>query len=497
MDKRILAVLPLILLVAGPAFAQRLPTIVSPEHYDLKFSVDLPQARFEGTETIHVQVHEATPRIVLNAADITFHEVTISSGDATQTATVALNANDQTATLTVPKPLGVGPADVHISYTGILNDKLRGFYLSKTKTRAYAVTQFESTDARRAFPCFDEPAFKATFAVTLVLDRGDTAISNGKLVSDTGGPTPTRHTMVFTPSPKMSSYLVAMAIGNFQCLTGAADGIPIRVCATPDKKELGQIALESAERILSFYNTYYAIKYPFGKLDILAVPDFAAGAMENTAAIFYRETDLLADTKSASIGTRKTIASVLAHEMAHQWFGDLVTMAWWDDIWLNEGFATWMANNPLKAMHPDWNVPVDEELENQMALSLDALKATRPIHSRGRHTSANRRGVRRDRIPKRRRCPENDRELCRPRHISKGRECIPSGARLRQCHGTRFLDGDRGGLRQTDRHHHADVRESAGRAAGGRGGDLHQRTVAADADPAAFHARPGRTGAIV
>jgi aminopeptidase N len=173
--------------------------------------------------------------------------------------------------------------------------------------------------------------------VTLVLDRGDTAISNGKIASDTPGPTPTRHTVVFSPSPKMSSYLVAMAVGNFQCLTGGADGIPIRICTTPDKRELGHIALESAERILSFYNTYYAIKYPFGKLDILAVPDFAAGAMENTAAIFYRETDLLADTKSASVATRKTIASVLAHEKA--------------------------------------------ELENQTALSLDALKATRPIHA--------------------------------------------------------------------------------------------------------------------
>ena len=133
--------------------------------------------------------------------------------------------------------------------------------------------------------------------------------------------------------------------------------------------------------MLQFYDRYYAIKYPFGKLDVVAVPDFAAGAMENTGAIFYRETDLLADTKSASVGTRKTIASILAHEMAHQWFGDLVTMQWWDDIWLNEGFATWMANKPLAAAHPDWNVDVDEADENQTALALDSLTATRPIHA--------------------------------------------------------------------------------------------------------------------
>jgi aminopeptidase N len=381
MCTRVLTALPFMLLLAIPVAAQRLPTTVVPEHYDLKFAVDLRQARFDGTETIHVQVREATPTIVLNAADITFHDVTIGSGAGAQAAAVTLNDANQTATLTVPKPLAAGPADVHITYTGILNDKLRGFYLSRSKERTYAVTQFESTDARRAFPCFDEPAFKATFALTLVIDRGDTAISNGKVVSDTPGPTPTRHTMVFTPSPKMSSYLVAMAVGNFQCLTGGADGIPIRICATPDKKELGHIALESAERILTFYNTYYAIKYPFEKLDILAVPDFAAGAMENTAAIFYRETDLLAGTKSASVGTRKNIASVLAHEMAHQWFGDLVTMAWWDDIWLNEGFATWMANKPLNAWRPEWNIPVDEALENQTALTLDSLRATRPIHA--------------------------------------------------------------------------------------------------------------------
>src|SRR5262245_59873796 len=165
----------------------------------------------------------------------------------------------------------------------------------------------------------------------------------------------------------MSTYLVAMAVGDFQCLDGAADSVPIRICATPDKKSLGRIALDSARQILQFYDHYFGIKYPFGKLDVVAVPDFAAGAMENTGAIFYREADLLADSTSASVYTRKTIASILAHEMAHQWFGDLVTMAWRDDIWLNEGFATWMANKPLAAARPDWNIAVDEAVEDQQA----------------------------------------------------------------------------------------------------------------------------------
>jgi aminopeptidase N len=370
-----------LLLTALPASAQRLPTIVTPSHYDLAFVVDLTRERFDGTETIRVQVAEPTLHVVLHAAEIQFREVTIGTGAAAQAATVTLDEADQTATLTVPKPLDKGVTEIHARFTGILNSQLRGFYISKTTLRKYAVTQFESTDARRAFPCFDEPAFKATFAITLTVDRGDTAISNGTALSDVPGPSPTQHTMKFSTTAKMSSYLVAMAVGDFTCLDGAADNIPIRICATPDKKDLGRVALDSAQQVLHFYNAYYAITYPFGKLDVVAVPDFAAGAMENTGAIFYRETDLLAEAKSASVDTRKKIASILAHEMAHQWFGDLVTMAWWDDIWLNEGFATWMANKPLAAAHPEWNVDVDEAQENQMALALDSLKATRPIHS--------------------------------------------------------------------------------------------------------------------
>ncbi|MGH9144113.1 MAG: M1 family metallopeptidase, partial [Vicinamibacterales bacterium] len=376
-----LALLAFALLNVLPASAQRLPTNVAPSHYDLAFVVDLARERFEGTETIRIQVTEPTVKVVLNAFEIQFHQVTIGAGASAQAATVTLDEASQTATFTVPKPLAKGDTEIHATFTGVLNTQLRGFYISKTKLRTYAVTQFESTDARRAFPCFDEPSFKATFAVTLTIDRGDTAISNGRVVSDVPGPAITQHTLKFSTTAKMSSYLVAMAVGDFKCVEGAADAIPIRICATPDKRDLTRIALDSAQQVLRYYDSYYAVKYPFGKLDVVAVPDFAAGAMENTGAIFYRETDLLADTKSASVDTRKNIASILAHEMAHQWFGDLVTMQWWDDIWLNEGFATWMANKPLAAAHPDWNIDVDEAEENQTALALDSLNATRPIHS--------------------------------------------------------------------------------------------------------------------
>ena len=377
------ALIPFLLLLffATPLSSQRLPPTATPEHYDLSFVVDIARQRFDGTETIRVRIDQPTSRIVLHAADLEFQEVTISAGGTTQSAAVSLDSRAETATLTVEAPLAVGPAEIHIRYSGVLNSQLRGFYIGNANGRRYAVTQFESTDARRAFPCFDEPAFKATFALTLTIDRGDIAISNGRVVSDTPGPGPDQHTVKFSTSPKMSSYLVAMAVGDFECLEGEAEGTPIRVCTTPGKKHLGNIALESAREILAYLNDYYTIKYPFGKLDMVAVPDFAASAMENTAAIFYLESALLADPATASVAARKEIAATIAHEMAHQWFGNLVTMRWWDDLWLNEGFATWMETRPLVASKPDWNIPVDEARANQEAVSLDSVRATRPIHT--------------------------------------------------------------------------------------------------------------------
>src|SRR5262245_25249210 len=210
-----LGVLALLLTLSPlPATAQRLPTTVLPDHYDLAFVVDLARSRFEGTETIRVRTTEPTSRIVLHALEIEFHEVTIGSGAGAQKASVTPDEPSQTATLTVPKPIARGTTDIHIRYTGVLNDKLRGFYLSKGRNRSYAVTQLEATDARRAFPSFDEPAFKATFAVTLTIDRGDMVISNGKLLSDKPGPGASQHTLAFATTPRMSTYLVAMAVGD-------------------------------------------------------------------------------------------------------------------------------------------------------------------------------------------------------------------------------------------------------------------------------------------
>jgi aminopeptidase N len=375
--RRTFAPAAVILAIAPTASAQRLPGGVEPVHYDIRVAPDLAAATFTGEETIRVRLSKPLQSITLHAAEITFRDVRITAAGRSQTAAVSLDAAKETATFRVPAAIPAGDAAIAISYRGLLNDDLRGFYLSKANNRRYAVTQLEATDARRMFPSFDEPAYKATFALTAIIDELDRAISNGGVVSDVPGP-PGKRTITFDTTAKMSTYLVALAVGDFECVEGRADAIPVRVCATPDKKHLTALALETAIQQVGFYNRYYSVAYPFKKLDVVAVPDFAAGAMENTAAIFYRETLLLAEP-GASVDVRKNIAEVLAHEIAHQWFGDIVTMQWWDDIWLNEGFANWMMSKPTAGARPDWHVELDEVQDNHRAMALDALRSTRPI----------------------------------------------------------------------------------------------------------------------
>jgi aminopeptidase N/puromycin-sensitive aminopeptidase len=362
--------------------AQRLPSSVRPQHYSLTLTPDLKAATFTGAEDIDVTLAEPTGAITLNAHDLTFSSVKIAAAGKSQTATVSLDKEKEQATFTVPDTLPAGNARISIQYSGILNGDLRGFYLSKTARRNYAVTQFESTDARRAFPSFDEPAFKATFDISLIIDKGDTAISNGPIVGDSPGPGADKHTLKFLTTPKMSTYLVAFLVGDFQCSSGEQDGVAIRTCATPDKVALTTYGVDVAKYVLHYYNTYFGIPYPLKKLDLIGLPDFEAGAMENFGAITYRETALLIDPKTASINAKTGVALVIAHEMAHQWFGDLVTMQWWDNIWLNEGFATWMENKPVEAMHPEWNI--DQSVADGMdgTLNLDAQPTTRAIRAR-------------------------------------------------------------------------------------------------------------------
>ena len=378
----VVPLLALILAVSSPASAQRLSDAVIPEHYALWFAPDLAKETFRGRATITAVVTDRSNSITLHSAELQFGEVKITSSGRTQIARVTTNPQAETATFTVPQQLSEGPVTIEVTYNGILNDKLRGFYLSQANGRKYAVSQMEATDARRAFPSFDEPAFKATFDISLMVDRGDVPISNGRVVSDTPGPESGKHTVTFARTPKMSTYLVALIVGDFACREGSSDGIPIRVCSTPDKRELTGFALEAATFQLKFYNDYFGVRYPFGKLDIIGIPDFAAGAMENAGAITFRERVLLADPKQSSVSTRKTIATVLSHEIAHQWFGDLVTMKWWDDIWLNEGFATWMESKAVAAWRPDWQVEIDAALDTQGALAVDTAATTRPVRTK-------------------------------------------------------------------------------------------------------------------
>lgn len=361
--------------------AQRLPRTAVPEHYDIHLAPDFATDMFAGEVAIRVRLTQPTREIRLNAAEIDFHEVTITANGTKQAASVSLDAKDDSATLTVPLQMPAGNAVIAIRYTGRLNDQLRGFYLSRANGRDYAITQLEPTDARRAFPSFDEPAMKATFAVSATIDSRDTAISNGRLLSDTPGPAAGKHTLRFATTKRMSSYLVALAVGDWVCVTGGADGVPIRVCGTPNRKDQLGFALESAELSLRYFNRAFAIKYPFEKLDIVAVPDFSAGAMENTGAIFFREQFLVVPENGGTTERRKQIAQYVGHEIAHQWFGDLVTMAWWDDIWLNEGFATWLEYRPMTEWKPEWQASLEEVRDTQRAMALDALRATRPVRT--------------------------------------------------------------------------------------------------------------------
>ena len=372
----------LILISTHPASSQRLPSTVRPQHYTLTLTPDLKAATFSGAETIDVSLAEPSNSITLNSAEIAFQSVSVTASGKVQTTTVSLNKEKEQATFTVPEKLPAGNATLSIAYTGILNNQLRGFYLSKTARRNYAVTQFESTDARRAFPSFDEPAFKATYDISLVIDGADTAISNGPIVADTPGPGEGKHTLRFLTTPKMSTYLVAFLVGDFQCTSGEVDGVQIRGCATPDKVALTPYSVDVAKYVLHYYDTYFGIPYPLKKLDLIALPDFEAGAMENFGAITFRETAMLIDPKTASVGSKKEVALVIAHEMAHQWFGDLVTMQWWDNIWLNEGFATWMENKPVAAMHPEWNIDQIVADDEGGALNLDAQPTTHAIRAK-------------------------------------------------------------------------------------------------------------------
>lgn len=371
--------IPCLLLLALPAWGQRLPRTVLPVHYDLTFAPDFVKDNFAGESRIRVSIQAPVTEVFLHAVEIEFHEATITTGTGSQKASIHMEPGNQWARLRVGEPLEVGPGEIHIRYTGLLNDDLAGFYLGNANGRKYATSQMEATDARRAFPSFDEPAMKATFAITAIVDAGDMALSNGAVISDEPGPGEAKRTVRFATTPRMSSYLVALTVGDFACNEDRSGNVPLRICGTPDKLRLGGYSMEATKFILSYLEDYYQIPYPFGKLDQVGVADFRAGAMENVGSVIYRDSRLFIDPATSSEAEKRSVGGIIAHEIAHMWFGNLVTMQWWDDIWLNEGFARWMQTKPLAAWQPAWNIPIREVDATGSAIALDALRASRPI----------------------------------------------------------------------------------------------------------------------
>jgi aminopeptidase N len=361
----------------------RLPASVKPRAYRLSLEPDLDALAFKGEVTIELDVKTPTREIVLHAANLEIAEARLG-GAALE---LRSEAGRERIVLEARQPLPAGPASLAMRFSGKLSEEMRGFYRS-TYTRpdgskgAMATTQFEATSARRCFPCFDEPALKAVFEVTMRVPKGRIAISNMPQVGEEALADGARRVR-FAPSPIMSTYLLAFAVGEFDWIEGKTQGgMPVRVFTTPGRSELGRFALETAIRGLKFFGDYYGIPYDrsLPKLDLLAIPDFEYGAMENWGAITFRETAIFVDPKRSSIPQRRRVAEVVLHELAHQWFGNLVTPEWWSYLWLNESFATFMAYKASHALFPEWKI-FEEYLAQitSAGKSLDSLRSSHPV----------------------------------------------------------------------------------------------------------------------
>ena len=358
----------------------KLPKAVIPLHYAIELTPDLENLRLAGVEIVDVEVREPTARLVLNAVDMTFGAASID--DDAQRADIALDATAETATLTFPKVLAAGSHRLRIGFTARINAFGRGLFYVDYPTdngmKRMLSSKLEPADARRIFPCWDEPAFKATFALTVTVPSTFMAVGNMPVVRE-DLVAPNLKQVAFAPTPKMSSYLFVLTAGELERLTAEADGVTVGVVTSAGKSAKGRFALENAVKLLAYYNHYFGVKYPLPKLDLIAVPGGFGGAMENWGGITFFESRLLFDPATNSDTARRGIFTLLAHEMAHQWFGDLVTMGWWDNLWLNEGFASWMATKASEQFYPQWQSWLNGYNQKQFALSLDARRTSHPI----------------------------------------------------------------------------------------------------------------------
>ncbi|KAF9910537.1 hypothetical protein EC991_006355 [Linnemannia zychae] len=365
-----------------------LPTNVTPSHYTLNIVPDFTEFTFAGTVAIDLTIHEATKTVSVNTKDLTLKSSAIEiDGKTIEPASSAFDEHRDTTTFTFDSELPKGAAVLRITYDGILSDKMAGFYRSsykdaEGKTKYMGVTQFEATDARRAFPCWDEPAAKATYSISLTVPTELVALSNMPVLSETiAGET---KVVAFEKTPIMSTYLVAWAVGEFEYIetttTKLEKPVTCRVYTLPGLKEQGRFALEITPKVLEYFSEIFGTAYPLPKLDHLAVPDFDAGAMENWGLVTYRTVALLFDEKTSDLRFKEQVAVTVAHEIAHQWFGNLVTMEWWDHLWLNEGFATWVGTLAVDHLFPKWDTWSTFVVDDmQRGVGLDSLRSSHPI----------------------------------------------------------------------------------------------------------------------
>uniref|UniRef100_A0A804LWR7 Aminopeptidase n=1 Tax=Zea mays TaxID=4577 RepID=A0A804LWR7_MAIZE len=367
----------------------RLPHFAAPLRYDLRLRPDLAACTFTGAAAIAVVVSAPTRFLVLNAAELDVDRASIRFQDLAPTD-VAQFDEDEIMVISFDRELPFGEGVLTMDFTGTLNDQMRGFYRSKYvyngESRNMAVTQFEAADARRCFPCWDDPAFKAKFKLTLEVPSDLVALSNMPVAKETvSGLT---KTIYYEESPLMSTYLVAIVVGIFDYIeSSTSEGTKVRVYTQVGKTNQGKFALDVAVKSLDLYKDYFATPYPLPKLDMIAIPDFSAGAMENYGLVTYRDTALLYDELLSSASNKQQVAITVAHELAHQWFGNLVTMEWWTHLWLNEGFASWVSYLAVESLFPEWNNWTQFLDETTSGLRLDALAESHPIEVEVNHAS--------------------------------------------------------------------------------------------------------------
>jgi puromycin-sensitive aminopeptidase len=363
----------------------RLDPAVRPKQVRVHVEVD-PQrsSAFRGEVAHEIELDKSHRSIRLHAVDLKLSKPRIEVAGQVRHGRVSKLPTAGMIAVEFDKPVPAGAAVLHLGFSGRLRKDLSGLYGVSVGERRYAFTQLEAADARKFFPCFDEPALKARFSISVTTGSANTVLSNGA-VSRTERHADGRKTVHFAQTPLLSTYLIALAVGDLEASKPVSLGpTQIRIWHTPGKRAQTSFGLETARECLRRLEHYFGLPYPYSKLDLVAVPDFEFGAMENAGAIFFRETLLLINARSATLNEKKRAAEVICHELAHMWYGDLVTMAWWDDLWLNEAFATWMAFAILDDWKPEWKMWLDFQHGTASALELDALRHTHPIYCRVR-----------------------------------------------------------------------------------------------------------------